>query len=75
VIADPDSLRALTHLSGHPDWGRLLAWIESQREREVDNLLRAHDPIRVHQLQGYCSALGDFLQTARSVQPPLSHLG
>ena len=75
MINTVDSTRALTNLSAHPDWLALIAWFDQNREREIENLLRAHDPVRVNQLQGYCNALGDFLQAARSATPSLPHLG
>lgn len=69
MILDADTKRSLQHLSANTDWLRVQAWVERTLESSVDNMLRANQTVSVHQQQGYCSALRDFLQAVRSANP------
>lgn len=76
IVLSADQAKSFLRLSGNPDWERFVALLSDAYGRELENLLRATNPVSVHQQQGVCQLLKDILQAVRPAVPsPATYLG
>lgn len=71
-LPDADTVRALTNLSGTPEFQLVLRWMSRTLEEDTEALISSTEPVRIHQLQGMCSQLVEFMQAVRSANPSLT---
>jgi hypothetical protein len=69
LVLNAEDQRLFARLADSADWASFVAFVDRNYLQEIDNLLRASS--NVHQMQGYCNALRDITQAARSAKPSL----